>query len=166
MHRVLKRSEVKSADIMRSHGLRKFCITQMIEANVEYNTREYLVGHKHSRGLDIHYDRATEKKRLAEYVKAVPLLTINPKQRLEQENQELRKSQKDYLAELGDLREEFDEMKQWLVGLQKGNQKELVNKFYELTSNKMQDEWHASEDYKNWMRPKHPDYDRIVNNNE
>jgi len=52
--------------------------------------------------MDIHYDRTTEQKRLVEFCKAIPLLTIDPSQRLKQENQEL---SKDYFAELGDLRE-------------------------------------------------------------
>jgi integrase len=73
MYRVLTRSEVRSSEVMRSHGLRKFAITQMKMARVDFNDREYLVGHRHSRGLDIHYDRTTEEDRLAEYVKAIPL---------------------------------------------------------------------------------------------
>ncbi len=107
MYRILKRSEVISADVMRSHGLRKFAITQMKHAHLDFNDREYLVGHKHSRGLDIHYDGTTEEDRLTEYVKAIPFLTIDPTQRLKQENAELRKTQSDYLAELGELKEEL-----------------------------------------------------------
>jgi hypothetical protein len=42
------------------------------------------------------------KKRLVEFCKGIPLLTIDPSQRLKQEIQELTK---DYFAELGDLRE-------------------------------------------------------------
>gem|GEM_PF-5927101 len=67
----------------------------------------HLVGHKHSRGLDIHYDGTIEEDRLTEYVKAIPFLTIDPTQRLKQENAELRKTQSDYLAELGELKEEL-----------------------------------------------------------
>jgi integrase len=107
MYRILKRSEIMSADVMRSHGLRKFAITQMKHAHLDFNDREYLVGHKHSRGLDIHYDGTTEEDRLTEYVKAIPFLIIDPTQRLKQENAELRKTQSDYLAELGELKEEL-----------------------------------------------------------
>ena len=62
---------------MRAHGFRKFAISTMIKAKVDYNSREYLVGHKMSRGLDVNYDRTSEEDRLLEFFKAVDLLTIN-----------------------------------------------------------------------------------------
>jgi integrase len=68
---------------MRSHGFRKFWNTIMIKARVESNTRHALAGHRAVRGLDINYDRTPDSE---EYVKAIPLLTIDPNQRLEQEN--------------------------------------------------------------------------------
>ena len=126
---------------MRSHGLRKFVITQMKMARVDFNDREYLVGHKHSRGLDIHYDRTTEEDLLAEYEKAIPFLTIDPTQRLKEENEELKNNQQDYLAELGDLRHEFNEMKQLLVHLNKENQKQLVNEFFQKVGDKADIDW-------------------------
>jgi integrase len=46
---VLKRSG-KVANVKQSHGFRKFAFTQMIKAKVDYDSREYLVGHKHSKG--------------------------------------------------------------------------------------------------------------------
>lgn len=80
---ILKRSGVNTKkEVARSHGFRKFCITQMIKAKVDYSTREYLVGHRVSRGLDVNYDRTTEEDRLQEYLKAIDLLTINPENRL------------------------------------------------------------------------------------
>ena len=72
------------------------------------------------------------KRRGLEYVKAIPLLTIDSQKRLEQENQELKKNQSDYLAELGDLREDFNEIKQLLVHLSKDSQKQLVDEFFDL----------------------------------
>ena len=43
----------------------------MIAAHVDYNAREYLVGHgKRSRGLDVNYDRTLEQDILSEFVKA------------------------------------------------------------------------------------------------
>ena len=50
----------------------------------------------------------------------------DPTKRLEKENEELRK---DYLAELCDLREEFNEMKVYLTNLDKERRKKLVNEF-------------------------------------
>jgi hypothetical protein len=66
----------------RAHGFRKFTVTQMIKAKLDYETREYLVGHRRSRGLDEQYDRTTVDDRLQEYLKAVDLLTINEENRL------------------------------------------------------------------------------------
>jgi hypothetical protein len=59
------------------------------------------------------------------------LLTIDSKSRLEAENEQLRKCQSDYLAELGDLRHDFTENKQLFVHLSKGSQKQLVNEFFQ-----------------------------------
>jgi hypothetical protein len=83
---------------------------------------------------------------------AADALTIYSTQRLKQENAELKKNQKDYLAELGELKEDFDEMKRFLVSLNKNNQKELVNQFYNLTEDKVQDEWYISDESKRWRQ--------------
>lgn len=63
---------------MLDHAFRKFCNTKMIEARVEHNTKEFLLGHKVSRGLDNEYDRTPVHNRLSEYLKAVELFTISP----------------------------------------------------------------------------------------
>ncbi|MGC1134459.1 MAG: hypothetical protein WA941_16645 [Nitrososphaeraceae archaeon] len=60
-------------NVMCSHGFRKFTITQMKKAQLDFSDREYLVGHKGSRGLDVNYDRTTEEDRLQEYLKAIDL---------------------------------------------------------------------------------------------
>jgi hypothetical protein len=78
---------------------------------------------------------------LAEYVKVIPLLIIDSTQRLKQENQELKKTQKDYLAELGDLRHDFDEMKQLLVHLSKESQNQIVDEMYQKAADKADIEW-------------------------
>jgi len=85
MKQVLKRSGKKTGEVMQTHGFRKFAITQMIKAKVDFSAREYLVGHKHSRGLDVNYDRTTEEDRLQEYLMAVDLLTVNSENRLKQQ---------------------------------------------------------------------------------
>jgi hypothetical protein len=54
----------------------------MKKAKVDFSDREYLVGHKVSRGLDVNYDRTDESDRLNEYLKAIDLLTINEENRL------------------------------------------------------------------------------------
>ena len=120
MYRILQRSEVKSADVMSSHGLRKFAISMMIKSGVDYNARECLVGHRHSRGLDIHYDRTSEEDRLAEYVKAIPLLTIAPTQRLEQENHDLKLTQAQEIAQLREEVRRFQKEILWTKDMAKG----------------------------------------------
>jgi integrase len=129
-----------SKQIMRTHGFRKWYANQCSRAQVDYPTREYLIGHRLP-GQEPSYNRMTEEDRLSEYVKAIPFLTIDPTQRLKQENQELRKTQKDYLAELGDLRHEFDEMKQLLVHLSKESQRQLVDEFFQKVGDKADIEW-------------------------
>ena len=48
----------------------------MTQAHVDYDVREYLVGHRHSRGLNVRYDRSTPEERLVEWGKAINKLTI------------------------------------------------------------------------------------------
>jgi integrase len=103
---IIKRSGLNTREVARSHGLRKFCITQMIKAKVDYSAREYLVGHKVSRGLDVNYDRTTEEDRLQEYLKAIDLLTINPENRLRRQVEQLtirRDKLEDLAAQMDEL---------------------------------------------------------------
>jgi integrase len=67
--------------VQRCHGFRKFAITQMIKAKLDFDARQYLVGHR-NRGLDEHYDRTTSDDRLTEYLKVIDLVTISPENRL------------------------------------------------------------------------------------
>jgi len=121
-------------DVMRTHGLRKFFINQCIRAGLTESTWKPLVGHKLPR-TDSSYIRLTEEYLLAEYVKAIPLLSIDSKQRLIQENQELR-SERITKGDLEEIR------KQWMIDLQKERAlislsewnalKEQMNKLKEL----------------------------------
>lgn len=97
---ILKRSGLKTKEVMRSHGLRKHAITMMIKAKLDYSSREYIVGHKVSRGLDVNYDRTSEEDRLAEYAKAIDLLTISPEHRLKKKVSELESEKTGELARL------------------------------------------------------------------
>jgi integrase len=67
---------------MLDHAFRKMVNSKMIEAGVEYDTKEFLLAHKTTRGLDTSYSRIPVNKRLSEYVKAIDLLTISPENRL------------------------------------------------------------------------------------
>jgi integrase len=88
-----------------SNGFRKHVISTFIQAGLNHEIRELLVDH--STMLDQHYFRPTEDQVLAEYLKAEPLLTVDPAMRLEQENRKL-KAEK---SEWEELRMEIDEMK-------------------------------------------------------
>ena len=59
-----------------SNGFRKRAISIFIEADLNYAIRERLVDH--SGGLDDHYYRPLPDQVLGEYLKAEPLLTIDP----------------------------------------------------------------------------------------
>jgi integrase len=98
-------------EVMRSHGFRKFAITQMIKAKVDYDSREYLVGHTGSRGLGVNYDRTTEEDRLAEYLHAVDLLTINSENRLKLKIHQL---ESEHSAEWKQLKEQMNELRDLL----------------------------------------------------
>ena len=74
--------------ISLSTGFRKHVISTFIEAELNHEIRELLVDH--STMLDQHYFRPTEDQVLAEYMKAEPLLTIDPSMRLRQEVETLK----------------------------------------------------------------------------
>ena len=63
-----------------AHGFRKFFTTQLINAKVNPEIREMLLGH--SIGLAGAYYKPTEDEMLEEYMKGVDLLTIDPTARM------------------------------------------------------------------------------------
>ena len=112
---VLKRSGVNQVkagndkrDVMSSHGFRKFFITQCVRANINHSTWKCLVGHKLPKPDDS-YVLTTEEDRLAEYVRAIPLLTINQNQKLQQENHDLKVTQ---AQEIDRLKTQIDTLKE------------------------------------------------------
>jgi hypothetical protein len=90
--RTVTQAKGSRRSIMRSHGFRKFAITMMDKANVKDTHRRYLTGHAQV-GQDASYVLPTEEALLAEYIKAIDLLTIDPTQRLRRENADLRMGQ-------------------------------------------------------------------------
>ena len=111
---LLKRSGLRSKNVKQNHGFRKFAITQMIKAQMDYDSREYLVGHRHSRGLGVNYDRTTEEDRLQEYLKAVNHLTINEENRLRKQVAE-----KEYTIKV-----ELEELRKQIAMIQNVTQKD------------------------------------------
>ena len=98
----------KKREVMRSHGFRKFFITQCDRSGMSFTVREYLSGHKLP-NQDPSYIRTSEEDRLAEYVKAIPFLVIDPNQRLQQENHDLKSVQ---AKEITMLKEEIERNRQ------------------------------------------------------
>jgi integrase len=107
---------------MLDHAFRKYTISQMEQANIKYETREYLVGHKTTRGLDKNYMRLSIKDRLIEYMKAIDLLTISPENRLRKQVAEqdytiqVRMLEKDkQIEEMMCKQEQFEQLIQSLI---------------------------------------------------
>jgi integrase len=94
------RRTLKRRPVAQTMGFRKRAMTKMIQAKVDYDCREYLIGHKRSRGLNVHYDRTSETERFIEWSKSINLLTIDPTQRLQQENHDLKFTQAQEIAQL------------------------------------------------------------------
>lgn len=112
--RILLRAGVANSEVMMSHGFRKRYATIMKKCHVEPSDREYLIGHKSSRGLDNNYDRSTPDDRLQEYLKAVDSLTINDELRLKAKIHDL---ETQHTHEWDSLKSEMNQMKQILDSL-------------------------------------------------
>jgi len=97
--------------ISLSTGFRKHVISTFIEAGLNHEIRELMVGH--ATQLDQHYFRPSEDQVLAEYLKAEPLLTIDPAARLQRENQTLKQERS---TEWLELKAEVDSLKALLKG--------------------------------------------------
>jgi site-specific recombinase XerD len=103
---------LKRRPVAQTMGFRKRAMTKMIQAKVDYDCREYLIGHKRSRGLNVSYDRTSEVDRFIEWSKAINLLTVDPKLRLEIKIQKL-ESERITKEDLEEIR------RQWMIDLQK-----------------------------------------------
>jgi integrase len=79
----------KRTSLPAIHGFRKFAVTNMIRAKLEYNAREILVGHT-LKSPDLDYDRREQEELLSEYVKAIDFLTIDDSNKLRREVETLR----------------------------------------------------------------------------
>ena len=138
---VLNKSGVRKPGVVHlSHGFRKHFMTECEKSGMKSINVKMLMGH--NIGVSGHYYRPAESDILEDYMThAANSLIIDPTQRLKQENAELRKTQSDYLTELGDLRHDFNEMKQLLVHLSKESQKQLVDEFFQKVGDKADIEW-------------------------
>jgi len=74
-------NQFKRKEVPRLHGFRKFFTTQLINAKVNPEIREMLLGHRI--GLASCYYRPTVEEMFEEYSKAIDNLTIDPANRLQ-----------------------------------------------------------------------------------
>jgi integrase len=107
---------------MLDHAFRKMVDTCMIKAGVEYNSKESLLGHRTSRGLDKNYDRTPVEDRLNEFLKAMDLLTISPENKLRKQVAEQEQTIQHKLAdkdkqieEMMRKQEQFEQLIQSLI---------------------------------------------------
>lgn len=82
-----QRLGIRTGEVAITHGFRKFFTTQLINAKVNPEIREMLLGHKI--GLASAYYRPTEEEMFQEYEKATDNLTINEENRLRRKVQNL-----------------------------------------------------------------------------
>jgi integrase len=141
IEQVLTRSGVRKPRVVHlSHGMRKYFVSTCESSPMKSLHVSMLSGH--TTGIKQPYYFPKDSVVLDDFMtNAQDALTIDPTHRLKQENEELKKNQSDYLAELGDLRHDFNEMKQLLVHLSKDSQKELVDEFFEKVGDKADIEW-------------------------
>jgi hypothetical protein len=88
-----EKAGIRTKEVTATHGFRKFFTTQVINAKVNPEIREMLLGHKI--GLASAYYRPTDKEMYQEYLKAVNHLTINEENRLRKRVDELSEKNKD-----------------------------------------------------------------------
>ena len=92
--RAVSKEQRQRKQTMRFHAWRKACNSAMIKAGVNYYAKEKILGH--TVGLDKSYGRLEEEDLLAEYLKAIPLLTIS-------ETPQLKQQIKDLTVEISDI---------------------------------------------------------------
>lgn len=83
---IQKKAGVRCKDVALAHGFRKFFMTQCVNAKMNPEIREMLLGH--DIGLAGSYYRPTEQDMFKEYSMSANLLTINEENRLRQKIKE------------------------------------------------------------------------------
>lgn len=79
--------------VARSNGFRKFVVTNMIRAKLDFVARKMLIGH--NCGLDKFYYRPGKDELVCEYLKVLDSITIDDEDRLKIKVEELTEKSKD-----------------------------------------------------------------------
>ena len=102
-----EKSGTRRNKVFRTHGFRKTVTTKMVQAGVSDFAIEKLLGHKSKNITSKHYYRPEEEVLLAEYLKAVDLLTIDEENRLKRKVQQLELD----VTEIQAFKKELDDLK-------------------------------------------------------
>jgi hypothetical protein len=94
-------------DIMLFHGIRKYVNHALVNAGCNVIGKELLIGHA-APGLEGSYLRPTEEELLAEFVKAIPALSLSQESELRQQVDRLRVE----VADIDVLKEGYLELKE------------------------------------------------------
>lgn len=98
-------------EVGMTKGFRKFFKTQLVLARVDPELRELFIGHSQKK-LEHVYTRMTEDQIFEEYSKAIPFLTIDPANKLQNQVQELTEKQDDLTLLKLEHRQEMNEMRE------------------------------------------------------
>jgi hypothetical protein len=93
-------------DIMLFHGIRKYVNHALVNAGCDIIAKELLIGHS-APGLEGSYLRLTENELLAEFVKAIPALSLSQEHGLTQQVDQLRIE----VADMNALKAAYSELK-------------------------------------------------------
>ena len=111
----------KVHEVHMSHGFRKFFVSTCESSGMKSLHVSMLAGH--DTGIKRPYYLPNESVILEDYMShSMAALSILDDSGLQLENAQLRKNQSDYLAEINDFRQEFNEMKQFFIHLSKESQ--------------------------------------------
>jgi site-specific recombinase XerD len=102
-----KRRRQDRHDIMLFHGIRKYVNHALVNAGCNMIAKELLIGHA-APGLEGSYLRPTEEELLAEFVKAIPALSLSQESELRQQVDRLRVE----VADIDVLKEGYLELKE------------------------------------------------------
>lgn len=92
-----------------SHGFRKFWMNQAVNAKINPEIREMLLGHRI--GIASAYYRPIEDEMLAEFERAIDLLTIDPNNRLQRKVDTLEKGRNQVEEIKAEIRDYFEELR-------------------------------------------------------
>jgi integrase len=124
--------------VKRSHGLRKYFETQLVDAGIHDIIIKKLMGHSPSTNMTQIYSKQSEETMLREYGRAIDFLTINEENRLKKQVEQLIEKQDEiallklsHKKEMDEIREEVrHEMKQQIKQLVSRLKPEIIGEVF------------------------------------